>query len=559
MKKRIYCKMPLRIIAAAGIFFLLKCSNPGISAGGSEAGNAKIAGMIIDKNGLPAANTIVILLPSDYNPINGEPIADSCIDTTDSNGVYHFTVAENHTYSIEAVQQQSGLRALITGIPVGSEDSSIETCMLSLPGAVRILVPNENPKIPGYIYIPGTTYFVRVKAENGYTLLDSIPSGVIPSIWYVSIDSSPPVVISQNIEVSSGDTTTVLWSDWKYSKEIILNTSPTGAGITEDLNNFPVLIRLSASTFDFSECMSKGEDLRFISSGGKQLSHEIELWDSENELASIWVSVDTILGNNANQSITMIWGNPSATPLINEKSVFDTADGFEGVWHLGEAATEPFLDATDNRYDGISSDTSRPQLQKGVIGNCQKFDGNNDFIIMPNTASSKLNFPPDGYFTVSAWVYFDTLDYTTQVIVAKGYCQYFLRFTYFPADSPLWEFSEFISPNSWQACTTMAYSRQWALITGVRAGDRHYLYVNGVPVDSTPNSYNSSTLSRETSQDITIGRFMELITLPSNTSEYCFFRGAIDEVRIEHGERSKDWIKLCYMNQRSDDRLVVFK
>jgi hypothetical protein len=113
----------------------------------------------------------------------------------------------------------------------------------------------------------------------------------------------------------------------------------------------------------------------------------------------------------------------------------------------------------------------------------------------------------------------------------------FLRFTYFPADSPLWEFSEFISPNTWQACTTTAYARQWSLITGVRARDRHLLYVNGVLVDSTPNSYTSSTLSRDTSQDITIGRFMELITLPNNTNEYCFFMGAIDEVRIEHGAR----------------------
>jgi len=559
MKKHIYCKIPIIMIVAAGIFSLLKCSNPGISNGGSEAGNAKIAGMIIDRDGLPAANTIVILLKSDYNPVTSEPISDSCIDTTDINGVYHFTVAENNTYSIEAVQQQSGHRALISGISVGTEDSSIEACVLSLPGAVRILAPDQDHETSGYIYIPGTTFFTKIKAENGYTLLDSIPSGVIPSIWYASNDSNPPVVVSHNIKVNSGDTTTVLWSNWRYSQEIILNTSPDGAGITEDLNNFPVLIRLSAFTFDFDDCMPNGEDLRFISSAGKLLSHEIELWDHENKYAAIWVMVDTILGNNAKQSITMIWGNPSAKAQVNGKSVFDTTDGFEGVWHLGEAAAEPFLDATDNHYNGISPDTSRPQQQNGIIGKSQKFDGNNDFIIMPNTADGKLNFPVDGYFTISAWVYFDTLDYTTQVIVAKGYCQYFLRFTYFPADSPLWEFSEFISPSSWQACTTMAYSRQWSLITGVRAGNRHLLYVNGALVDSTPNSYNSSTLSRDTSRDITIGRFMELITLPNNTSEYCFFRGAIDEVRIEHGARSNDWIKLCFMNQRSDDRLVVFK
>lgn len=558
MKKLTYRKMPIRIIVAvAGIFFLLKCSSPGISAGGSEAGNAKIAGMIIDKEGLPAANTIVTILPSDYNPVTDEPIADSCIDTTDTNGIYYFTVPENHIYSIEAVQQQSLLRALITGISVGAEDSSIEAFMLSLPGSVRILVSNEGHN--GYIYIPGTTFFVREEEENGYTLLDSIPSGVLPSISYASTDSSPPVIMSNNVIVTSGDTTTVLWPNWKYSHDLILNTSSSGAGITEDLNNFPVLVRLSAATFDFNQCMPDGEDLRFLSSNGKLLYHQIELWDRENNHAAIWVRVDNILGNNAKQSITMIWGNPSAAAPGNERSVFDTTDGFKGVWHLGEAAAKPFLDATGNHYDGISPDTSRPQQQKGIIGNCQKFDGNTDYITMPNTASSKLNFPSDGYFTVSAWVSLDTLDYSSQVIVAKGYSQYFLRCTYFPSDSPLWEFSEFTSPEIWQACVSTAYARQWSLITGVRAGDRHFLYINGVLVDSTPNSYNSATWSRDTSQDITIGRFMELITLSNNTSEYCFLRGAIDEVRIESEARSSAWVKLCHMNQRSDDRLVEFK
>ncbi|HEX3018737.1 MAG TPA: DUF2341 domain-containing protein [Chitinispirillaceae bacterium] len=557
---RFTCKMILsiKIIAVvAGSLLLLQC-NPGISGGGSEAGNAKIAGVIVDKDGAPAPNTIVTLLSSDYNPVTDTPIADSCIDTTDAKGCYHFTVAENHTYSIQAVQQQSHLRALITGISVGTEDSSIDICKLSLPGTVRILLSKGNSNT-GYIYIPGTNLFSKVKSVNGYTLLDSVPSGVLPEISYASIDSSPPVVLSYNVAVIPGDTTTVLWQNWQYSHELILNTSASGADIVDDLNNFPVLIRLSAANFDFNKCMPNGEDLRFVSSTGKTLFHEIEQWDRNGNQAVIWVKVDTILGNNAEQTITMIWGNPSATAQVNEKTVFDTTHGFEGVWHLGEAASVPFLDATGNRYNGLSPDTARPQQQKGIIGSCQVFDGSADYITMPNTAGGKLNFPADGYFTISAWVSLDTIDNVPQLIVAKGYSQYFLRCTYFPADAPVWEFSEFVGTNSWNACTTTAYARQWSLITGVRAGERHLLYINGALVDSTPNSYISSTLSRVTSNDITIGRFIELVTLPNNTSGYCFFRGAIDEVRIDRGARSSAWVKLCYMNQRSDDRLIRFK
>ena len=38
-----------------------------------------------------------------------------------------------------------------------------------------------------------------------------------------------------------------------------------------------------------------------------------------------------------------------------------------------------------------------------------------------------------------------------------------------------------------------------------------------------------------------------------------YWNGKIDEVRVEKVARSADWIKLCFMNQREDDKLVRFK
>jgi hypothetical protein len=35
--------------------------------------------------------------------------------------------------------------------------------------------------------------------------------------------------------------------------------------------------------------------------------------------------------------------------------------------------------------------------------------------------------------------------------------------------------------------------------------------------------------------------------------------GTMDEVRIENIARSSDWVKLCYMNQKIDNQLVVIK
>ncbi|HEX2956321.1 MAG TPA: hypothetical protein VHO70_05800, partial [Chitinispirillaceae bacterium] len=105
------------------------------------------------------------------------------------------------------------------------------------------------------------------------------------------------------------------------------------------------------------------------------------------------VNVDTIYGNNSTQSITMSWGNAENNGLSGSSVVFDTAAGFQGVWHLGETDGGLFNDATINKYHGTSADSSLPSTGEGVIGKCAIFDGKTDFITMPNTADSKLNFP----------------------------------------------------------------------------------------------------------------------------------------------------------------------
>jgi hypothetical protein len=80
---------------------------------------------------------------------------------------------------------------------------------------------------------------------------------------------------------------------------------------------------------------------------------------------------------------------------------------------------------------------------------------------------------------------------------------------------------------------------------GTYDGDKIRYYVNGIAKDSTqtigvnPNS-SDQILSLG-------GRLGELVS------------GTMDEVRIENIARSSDWVKLCYMNQKIDNQLVVIK
>jgi hypothetical protein len=397
--------------------------------------------------------------------------------------------------------------------------------------------------------------------QNGSGFIDSVPAGTIPAINYVNtVFPANNRVISTNIILSSGATREIAdFSSWTYLKRLFLNTTVAGANVPGAVFNFPVLVRLCGANFDFGQARPDGSDLRFKKSDDTPLPHEIEWWDPIAELAEVWVLVDTVYGNDNAQSITMYWGNPVAADSSNSAAVFDTAAGFQGVWHFSDGVNDPVRDATVNGYHGLSPAAARPQVARGAVGNCRVFDGVADYITMPNTADSKLNFPENGYYTVSAWVSLDTLDNAPHLIVSKGYEQYFLRFTYFPSNSPLWEFSEFSGTNSWQACTTSATSGQWTLLTGVRQGSRQLLYCNGVLVDATPNSYATNNLSRNTSNDLSIGKFLKTVNVSNNSDSYCFFKGSIDEVRILSATQNQDWVRLCYMNQRTDDRLVINK
>jgi len=175
---------------------------------------------------------------------------------------------------------------------------------------------------------------------------------------------------------------------------------------------------------------------------------------------------------------------------------------------------------------------------------------------MKGTAGSTLNFPENGYYTVSAWVYSDTLDDKWHLIVGKSNRQYYLK-QQCESTYGNWEFVEYIDKTAWEATVTRVIPRTWKYLTGVREGNRQYLYLDGLLVDGNIKPNTDTDIPRDTSEDVTIGKHLNYIDYVDQG--YCFYNGIIDEVRISSVSRSADWIKLCFMNQREDDKLVRFK
>lgn len=522
----------------------------------SETTNGYIAGKLETTGGTPAVNARVMLIRNTHDPVQDNPLPDSCIDTTDESGGFIIPATAGTVFNIEAVHPGSGDRALISGIAVARNDTvHLPVRRITKTGTIQIILSSQSTVHGGYVYIPGTTRFAAMR--NGVAIIDSVPSGTIPSIAIADSTTEKERVIAVDIVVhEEADVVVTNNSVWNYSRVLYLNTTSSGAGCADDVYNFPVLVRLRNTDFDFSQARNDGGDIRFAKPDGSLLAYEIERWDPLNGAAEIWVRVDTIFGNNATQSIILRWGNPDVTDASNSAMVFDTSDGFLGVWHLGEQDNEHSLDATGNHYDGTSSDTI-PATGEGAIGSCRVFNGQSNYIRMNGTAESKLNLGENGRYSFSAWVNADSIDNRSHLIAGKGNEQYYLKFKPSTSDAPMvWEFVEYHDRVGWEITNSLPVVpsvKSWVFVTGVRNGSSQYFYLNGELVDSTISVTPGST-PRFTTEDMTVGRF---VSQPADPVEGVSpFQGKIDEVRVSSRTHGSDWVKLCYMNQKEPDALV---
>jgi hypothetical protein len=363
-----------------------------------------------------------------------------------------------------------------------------------------------------------------------------------------------PVTVS-GIAVTRGVNTLVgaipfpIFGQWQYTKRLYLNTTDTGAAVAGTIIDFPVLVRLNVTNFDFSQAQSTGADVRFTQMNSAPLHYEIERWDAAAQQAAIWVLVDTVYGNNSSQYISMYWGNHSVESASSSEAVFDTANSFEAVWHMRSPSAVQTPDATVNGFHGTLYNMTPASTVDGMIGKALSFDGVSSYIDVPGSATGRLDFPEDGTYSLSAWVYLDTLVLTSgYVFISKSDYQYNLEVD---REHNYWHMSEYHDGSGLQRIGTPATAREWTQVTGVRNGTDMSLYINGEQVNVTSWT-DINPFIQDTSFNVTIGKI-------GRSLMERFMEGILDEIRISSVSYTPEWIKLCYMNQQSVDKLVVFK
>ena len=312
------------------------------------------------------------------------------------------------------------------------------------------------------------------------------------------------------------------WADtrWFFRKNVTIDATK----VSDDLNNFPVLIDLYDSDLQ-QDAQASGNDIFFTNSTAHILDHEVELYErvynSTHAHLVTWVKAN--LSSSQDTILSMYYGNPNSIIQENPQGVWDA--NYVGVWHLSESSGST-KDSTSEGLDG----TPQGGVTQGVggqIANGYDFDGSNDYIDL-GTTNSLYGISP--YVTVSAWIYPSSATQLDDARVIET-----PHYTLYNVDTGT--DLRFLAETD----STYAYSRttyvkeEWTYFVGVFNGSETKIYKNGILADS--DSLVGS-LSTSSGQSYIGGRPTEK-----------WWSGEIDEVRISSTVRSAGWVSTEFNNQ----------
>jgi hypothetical protein len=342
------------------------------------------------------------------------------------------------------------------------------------------------------------------------------------------------------------DNTPLGWwdSNWTYRRKLTFNNS----GQPETLVNFPVLINLSSSNFDYSKANLDGTDLRFIDvDNTTQLNYHIEDWNSLG-YSYVWVNVTNIASSSSTDHIWMYYNNSDASDAQDESGTYDT--NFKGVWHLSEdpSATSPqFNDSSSSNNDGASwgAMASNDQVAGKIDGSID-FDGINDMIKCGTTSSLNMG---SGDFTLSTW--FKTSVTNQMNIVGKGESntagkRYLLEIDASGNLKGEIDDDDVGGKKNVVSSGTTYWDGEWHQVIVVRDGNNLRLYIDGNEDSNSPTDITGYG-NIDSDKNFTIAAMWDTVA----AQEIRFFNGSIDEVSISNIARSSDWIKAQYFSMNN--------
>jgi len=308
-------------------------------------------------------------------------------------------------------------------------------------------------------------------------------------------------------------------ADWANRTKIVINGGT--AGIAAPVASVPVLVRLHTGNFSFLDAKADGSDVRFVAADDKTpLKHHVEVWDSLNELALVWVQVPAVAPGSPPTEIWLYSGSEKAVAAEDVKGTWDPAQVAVYEFKAGE---NPPADksAAGNNASAFTGALSAQSL----IGGGATFSGSSKLTL---PASASLAFGPIGGFTYSAW------------IKIAGPQQSAVLFSQSEGGAPLVVGINGLRPyissgKSTAAGATDITPGQWHHIAAT-AKDKLTLYLDGQEAGS------SNAALSESKGPVEIG---------------ANFSGEIDQLSLANVARSADWLRLAAKAQGDGGAVVT--
>lgn len=526
---------------------LFICTNSDHITGGSGSTTTNgFTARVFYNDGNVVSDAIVRIRPIDYYASeyqSNSPVSGTVADTfTGSDGKVLFTNLLQGAYLVEVFDKKTGegvvIKCDIRDGPVNNLGNFTIKQTGSINGVIdaALLLNDLNYVIQVY----GMERIAAVDSKTGkYHFSDLPPSEYVLRV--ASLDSSflpfdlAPVVVISNDTVSIDPL-----ADWLHKGILTIDNRNAGISETDTVYNFPLLLRLDQTNFDFSLAKKKGTDFRVTKENGYEVYYETEWWDSINSTAAIWIHIDTLYGFRPTQKLLLHWGNKKGSSLSNPSKVFDTTFGFRGVWHLNESGGTEQQDATANGRDGVPNGMDGSNDIPGNIGRAQQFKGNSQHIVFGSDDRLDIN---NSFFMASVWIKPDSNTNTeNQSIFIQEKTGYGL----FLDSNNQWIFSVSIPNSNGNSCSVPAIFDEWTLISFIRKEAFYQFFINDSPVDSFYIS-NTESVSDDVNSQVILGCFID--------NNNCF-SGVMDELRISNKPPTELWISLCYRTQRKGQNVV---
>jgi hypothetical protein len=233
--------------------------------------------------------------------------------------------------------------------------------------------------------------------------------------------------------------------------------------------------------------------------------------------------------------------------------VFDTANGFSGVWHFGNPGAAG-TDATAHGNDGVDHGN---QSAKGIVGLGQYFapteqglDDDDNYIVWNDVSRLRVTGPE---ITITIWARPTGMPNAYPNVLGADGPQadghYWQLWWGTPGHDELWG-GRLRTVDGASDTYKSIYCNDgpfdtWSHLTIQLGGGRSRIFHNGTARDS---SSQAGTVAA-------IDRFMIGSNIYHASSRD--FEGYVDEARVSRVARSASWIKLSYENQKPGSKAVT--